>query len=74
MEIYNDGCGVIKVNTKENYAIYEDIYNGYCKMSIKVAHYIAKKMKEDIRVGYNLIDLEIKRWNYYCNVIAKEKL
>lgn len=74
MELYYDGWCVIKVNPGEKIAIYADRRLGYFEMSIGVANYIVKKLKENQRLGYNLIDIEMKRWKHLCSVVLKEKM
>lgn len=74
MELYYDGWCVIKVNPETNRAIYANQILEYCEMSINVANYIVKKLHENQRLGYNLIDIEMKRWKHFCGVISKEAI
>lgn len=56
MDLYYDGFITLKENTEENYAIYADFYMGFFQMSIPVARFIAKKLKENLKHGYFLLD------------------
>lgn len=61
MEVYYDGFCVIKANVEENYAIYADNLMGFFVMSITVAKFIARKLKENEKHGYHLLDLAKNR-------------
>ena len=57
MDIYKDWFCVIRVNEKENYAMYADMYMGFFIMSIPIAKYIAARLKENVKYGCHLLDL-----------------
>lgn len=56
MELYSDDFIVIKENTEENYTIYADMLLGFFPMSIAVGRFIAKKLMENKKHGYFLLD------------------
>ena len=56
MELYSDGFIVIKENTDENYTIYVDMLLGFFPMSVAVGRFISKKLRENQKHGYFLLD------------------
>ena len=56
MDLYKDNFIIIAENTNEGYTIYADKLLGWCKMSIPVGRYVAKKLKENEYHGYKVLD------------------
>jgi hypothetical protein len=56
MDIYKDSFMVIAENTSEGHTIYADKLQGYFPMSVPVGRYVAKKLKENERHGYKVLD------------------
>ena len=56
MDIYKDDFIVIAENTSEGYTIYADKLRGYFPMSVPVGRYVAKKLNENERHGYKVLD------------------
>ena len=56
MDLYSDNFIVIRENTSEGYTIYADMLRGFFPMSIPVGRYVARKLKENERHGYKVLD------------------
>ena len=56
MDIYRDDFMMLAENTNEGYTIYSDRLQGFFPMSIPVGRYVAKKLKENERHGYKVLD------------------
>ena len=56
MDLYKDKSIIITENTNEGYTIYSDMLRDYCPMTIPVGRYVAKKLKENKKHGYKVLD------------------
>ena len=56
MDVYKNDHIVLAENTNEGYTIYSDGQKDYCPMSIPVGKYVAKKLNEDTKHGYKVLD------------------
>lgn len=61
MSLYYDGWLAIELDAEHNRAIIADIARNYAEVSIPVAKYIAKRLRENLKRGYRLIELLLKR-------------
>ena len=56
MDIYRDEFIVLAENTSEGYTIYADRLQDYFPMSVPVGRYVAKKLNENTKHGYKVLD------------------
>ena len=53
---YNDNIITVVADTEENIGFYADMWQGFEVFSVNVAQYIIRKLQENEKQGYKLLD------------------